>query len=157
MAPKIEPKVLQKTSKKNYQKNKDLNIVNPSAYVLTFDNICDQSCIYCGPRDSTRWASELNISNFNKNINSKFISEFIKYLNDLYCNDKINGSITIQILGGEPTYSNNFYNFLENMLYTDIGQNEKKCGLNFSITSNLNTNGKKQELFIEYIKKFKNT
>lgn len=140
----------------NYQKNKDLNIVNPSAYVLTFDNICDQSCIYCGPRDSTRWASELNISNFNKNINSKFISEFIKYLNDLYCNDKINGSITIQILGGEPTYSNNFYNFLENMLYTDIGQNEKKCGLNFSITSNLNTNGKKQELFIEYIKKFKN-
>lgn len=139
----------------SYQKNKDLNIVNPCAYVLTFDNICDQSCIYCGPRDSTRWASELNVTNFNKNVDSKLIKEFIDYLNDLYLSDKIDQAITIQILGGEPTYSNNFYQFLENIYNTDIGQNNKKCVLHFSITTNLNTNGKKQELFFEYIKKFK--
>ena len=117
----------------------------PHHLVLTFDNICDQSCIYCGPHNSTKWEQELKKNSNTININD-IIVNFVSWINNNLVKH-LEKKLTIQVLGGEPTYSKNFYFFLDELKkYTW----PKK--LTISITSNLNTNEpafKRLEAYIE--------
>jgi len=110
--------------------------VTPYHFVLTFDNICDQSCLYCGPENSTKWAKELNRNIDLKLDIKKQIDALVKWL------ASFDTKIIIQILGGEPTYSYNFYYFLEQL---------KNSNVIISVTSNGNTVNKTIEKFLKII------
>ena len=116
----------------------------PSQFVLTFDNICDQSCLYCGPENSTKWAKELNDRKnigINQNI-KKQIDALTKWL------ATVSGEFTFQILGGEPTYSHNFYYFLEQLKLNNILENSN---ITMSITTNGNTIKSSMEKLLKII------
>ena len=128
-------------------------VESPKVFVLTFDNLCDQSCLYCGSVDSSRWASELNIAETVKPVNEDIIQDLLLHIKKTTATG-IHGAITIQILGGEPTYSANFYKFLEKLQESNVLEENNDCII-FSITTNLNTNKKMFEKFLKYIKLFK--
>ena len=106
--------------------------------VLTFDNICDQSCLYCGPENSTKWAKELN-ENIDVELNVKnHIDSLVTWITTFNPTDHF----IVQVLGGEPTYSHNFYYFLEYL---------KNSNITISVTSNGNTVNKMIEKFLKII------
>ena len=102
--------------------------------VLTFDNICDQSCLYCGPENSSKWAKELNNSeHVDTSPNTKKqIDALVKWLATVETSEQI----VFQVLGGEPTYSHNFYYFLEQLKLGNILENSN---IIISVTTNGNT------------------
>jgi len=107
--------------------------ITPSL-VLTFDNICDQSCLYCGPENSSKWAKELNNSeHVDTSPNTKKqIDALVKWLATVETSEQI----VFQVLGGEPTYSHNFYYFLEQLKLGNILENSN---IIISVTTNGNT------------------
>lgn len=86
--------------------NDDFNIKKATTnydYPVIFDarwnNTCNSSCLYCGPRDSSKWASILEIETKKHNITQKEnISNFFEH-------NKKNLK-TVSMIGGEPLLIN---------------------------------------------------
>jgi organic radical activating enzyme len=88
---------------------------NPTYLEVSFSNICNFACAYCGPQYSSKWLGEINArgpytdsGNYNfadKKIildhsNNPYIDAFWEYLPTIYKNLRI-----LRITGGEPTLS----------------------------------------------------
>ena len=123
----------------------------PAQLVLTFDNICDQSCLYCGPNNSTKWEKELNEYNGTDTNTKNQIDILVDWIVKTYTHDSVAKSVVFQILGGEPTYSYNFYYFLSRLKEKGYGTKKGNIHTIISITSNGNTTEKKMANLLELI------
>jgi len=108
---------------------KFLNTVNsdddvaPTYLEISFSNVCNFACAYCGPTFSSKWASEINslgpyVNGYN-NVSSvqyldkehnPYITAFWKYLPTIYKNLKV-----LRLTGGEPLmsrYTEQFLNYI---------------------------------------------
>ena len=108
---------------------KQLNTVNsiddvaPSYLEISFSNVCNFACAYCGPTFSSKWASEIKslgpyVNGYNNNHNSQYpdkehnpyIKAFWEYLPSVYKNLKV-----LRLTGGEPLlsrYTEQFLNYI---------------------------------------------
>lgn len=85
---------------------------------IQFDNICNQSCIYCSPDYSSIIARERGIKDRFLTYDNKKLQQIIDWLEDLYKKDS--SPKVIRIVGGEPTISKNWYNFLDMILQSSL-------------------------------------
>lgn len=71
----------------------------PVIFDARWNNTCNSSCIYCSPRDSSKWASLLEIENKKPNTSQKenITNFFEKYAKKLK---------TVAMIGGEPLLLN---------------------------------------------------
>lgn len=70
--------------------NFDLKILD-----LRWRNTCNQACVYCGPDLSSKWADELNNTDYH-------ISEDTLKQNKKYILDRVNSVNHVYLAGGEP-------------------------------------------------------
>jgi hypothetical protein len=103
----------------------DLEIIE-----IMLDNLCDMSCIYCTEHSSHRIAQELGLPNRVQTPVEDHYKVFLDWLST------IDYEYVLSFLGGELTYSKNFYKFL-NLLIHDTRFNNKKIHL--SLMTNGNT------------------
>lgn len=125
--------------------NEDFNIEKATInydYPVIFDarwnNTCNSSCIYCGPRDSSKWASLLEIANKKHNITHK------GSLNNFFEQNKKNLK-TVAIIGGEPLLIN------ENISLLDKIPEQATI----TIITNLNIDLEKNKVFQKLVTKKK--
>ena len=107
---------------------------------VKFDNYCNLSCIYCNSHDSSRIAKEKGIkvkSKFNQ-YNKKIFYDWIKVQN---FNNKL-----ISILGGEPTISQNVFEFIN-----FLTQNKYDHNLSLNINTNCASIEKSRNIFTNII------
>jgi organic radical activating enzyme len=78
---------------------------------LTFDNICTQSCLYCGPNFSSIIAEERGLENKFLKYNNEDMKIVLEWLNHV-TKDRTE-YLDLRILGGEPLASLEFYKFLD--------------------------------------------
>ena len=132
------------------------NGANPKYLEISFDNVCNLKCSYCGPTNSSTWANEIDqygawpndpANHYrqtaiipNREYNP-YIDAFWKWWPELYTSLH-----TFRITGGEPLLSKNTYRVLD---YIISNPNPK---LEFSINSNLMVDLDK---FIEKVKQLK--
>ena len=72
----------------------------PVIFDVRWNNTCNSSCIYCGPRDSSKWASLLKIEN-KKPLHTTQNENISKFFKQYGANLK-----TIAMIGGEPLLLN---------------------------------------------------
>lgn len=97
---------------------------------VMFDNLCDMSCIYCSEHSSHKIAQEKGLSTKLQTPDQNLYRIFLDWLATL------DYEYNLSFLGGELTYSKNFYNFL-NEFVNDTRFNNKKIIL--SLMTNGNT------------------
>lgn len=89
----------------------------PTFLELYFNNTCDLKCVYCNESSSSQWAAELKKYDEYKiyqdnALNSKLKKVFYEWFEE----DGSKEILSYNILGGEPTIQNEFYEFLEYLL-----------------------------------------
>jgi len=89
----------------------------PTFLELYFSNLCDLKCVYCDPQFSSQWESEKKKYNEPVDIskdttNGSLTDIFYKWFEEDGCKN----IITYNILGGEPTIQNKFYEFAEYLI-----------------------------------------
>jgi len=114
---------------------------------IQFDNICDQSCIYCFPSTSSIIAKERGVDNRLKSYIDKDLDAVILWIENLYKKSKDKKSI--RIYGGEPTASKSWYNFLDKLLTTSLVQED----LQFHIITNCNMSHETRKKINMYMEK----
>jgi len=107
---------------------------------IMLDNLCDMSCIYCTEHSSHKIAQEKGLSSRVQSPNVEHYSVFLDWLATL------DYEYNLSFLGGELTYSKNFYNFLD-ALVNDSRFNNKKIYL--SLMTNGNTNATQLDKLFE--------
>jgi hypothetical protein len=128
-------------------------IVSPTILEVYFNNLCNQSCIYCRPRFSSQIEQEVrfhgpskfNIDYSNMSIDQK--SKYPKYLEKFfeYMTQYGNNLKYFKMLGGEPLYQEEF-----NMLL-DFFEKNPCPELQFDIFTNLNHDNDKLKIKLEKI------
>ena len=118
---------------------------NVESIEVSLDNLCDMACIYCDPEFSSRIAREVGSKDRVQTPNKDDINKFIDYL---AYDATIGDNIQIVFLGGEVTYSKNFFYFVETMLENITLKNKK---VNFSFMTNGNTNEKNMNKIISLL------
>ena len=81
---------------------------------IMLDNICDMSCIYCDADFSSKIASEKKLKRPLLNPLEKDLQVFIDWL--IFILPKQKRHVTLSFLGGEITYSKNFFIFIEKLI-----------------------------------------
>lgn len=110
------------TSIRFLKNNKDIEPViknNPEQDYITkieiaFDNICNQSCLYCNENYSSVIAEEKGIEQKFKSFYNEDIEVIVEWLSSVYTS--VENPKTIRLLGGEPTASRNYFNFLSRLI-----------------------------------------
>ena len=97
---------------------------------VMLDNLCDMSCIYCSENSSHKIAQELGLANKVQTPTEAHYKVFLDWLST------IDYEYLLSFLGGELTYSKNFYKFLT-LLINDTRFKNKKIHL--SLMTNGNT------------------
>ena len=97
---------------------------------VMLDNLCDMSCIYCSEHSSHKIAQELGLANKVQTPMEAHYKIFLDWLST------IDYEYLLSFLGGELTYSKNFYKFLT-LLINDTRFKNKKIHL--SLMTNGNT------------------
>lgn len=121
--------------------------IEPTYLEISFSNVCNLKCIYCGPHNSSAWVQDLKTKGPYQSINhatplilseedNVFIQAFWKLWPDLLGRLEI-----LRITGGEPVLSKNFWQLLDQLEST----NSK---INLVINSNLATS---HELIIKLV------
>lgn len=145
--------------------NWDAN-VDPSYVEVSFSNVCNFKCSYCGPHSSSQWLEELEkfgeyptsnkfnnldwprsqrmipIANRDENL---YVEAFWKWWPEMYVSLK-----HFRITGGEPLLSKDTYKVLDYII-----ENPNSL-LDFSINSNLCPPESLMEIFVEKIEKIIN-
>ena len=83
---------------------------------IALDNICNQSCIYCNEHYSSKIADEKGIIQKFSKSTTEDIDAVVDWIETLETNR--DNPTTIRFLGGEPTISKNYYNFLDRLIKT---------------------------------------
>jgi organic radical activating enzyme len=146
-------------------KTKGEKDINPKYVEVSFSNICNFKCSYCGPAFSSQWMDEIQqhgsyptSTNFNNldylkstdqmpiphNKKNPYVDAFWKWWPDLY-----KDLHTFRITGGEPLLANDTFDVLD---FINSEPNPNKA-LNLSINTNLNAPEKIFNEFREKIKK----
>ena len=133
----------------------DLEIPAKSIEIY-FDNTCDQACIYCSPKYSSKWVQEIKYANKD---NSKFLKQIINdesfeptpkqdhkkeimsEIENAGANAEKNKIVAIILLGGEPLISPQFVkkNILEEIVETFYSKADESVHLKLNIVTNGNT------------------
>lgn len=116
---------------------------------ISFDNICNQSCIYCDETHSSLIAEEKGLPiKFRKHTEEdiEVLANWISTIETSEDNPKI-----LKFLGGEPTASKNYFSFIEKL----IESSSDKHFIVHTIT-NGNTSDKILNKIDQYIKSAKN-
>ena len=149
-------------------KTKGIKDMNPKYVEVSFSNICNFKCSYCGPAFSSQWMEEIQqhgsyptSTNFNNldylkgtdqmpiphNKRNPYVEAFWKWWPDLY-----KDLHTFRITGGEPLLAKDTFDILD---FINESKNPNKA-LNLSINTNLNAPEKIFNEFREKIKKLMN-
>lgn len=137
----------------NYNKIKNTDMFDPTYLEVSFSNVCNLKCAYCGPSFSSQWYSEISnngpypTSNFYNSIvdtqlkeqDNPYIKAFWEYLPAIYKNLH-----TLRITGGEPLLSKNTFKLL------DYIKNNPNKNLTLTVNSNLSVEPEILEKFILY-------
>lgn len=89
--------------------NSDITFVE-----IMLDNICDMSCIYCDIDFSSKIASEKQIKQPLRQPTTADLDTFVDWLITVLLNQTT--PVTLSFLGGEITYSKNFFSFVEKLM-----------------------------------------
>ena len=95
--------------KDNTDVNTDITFIE-----IMLDNICDMSCIYCDVDFSSKIASEKQIKQPLRQPTDKDLQIFVDWLVSILIDQST--PITLSFLGGEITYSKNFFSFVNMLL-----------------------------------------
>ncbi len=146
-------------------KTKGEKDINPKYVEVSFSNICNFKCSYCGPAFSSQWMDEIQqhgsyptSTNFNNldylkstdqmpiphNKKNPYVDAFWKWWPDLY-----KDLHTFRITGGEPLLAKDTFDVLD-FINSEPNPNRK---LNLSINTNLNAPEKIFNEFRDKIKK----
>lgn len=141
---------------------------NPTYVEVSFSDVCNFKCSYCGPAFSNKWKEEIikhgcykTTTNFNDieylksihmyplplNEDNPYVKAFWKWWDELYRNLH-----TFRITGGEPLLTKDCFRVLDYI----INQKQPNRNLNLSINTNLGVSDEKFNLFIEKIDKIIN-
>jgi organic radical activating enzyme len=129
---------------------------DPTYLEISFSNVCNMKCSYCGPSFSSQWYSEITthgpyptsrgynyiVDQQLKENDNAYIEAFWKYLPTVYKNLH-----TLRITGGEPLLSKNTFRLLD---YIASHPNEH---LSLTVNTNLNVDETTVLDFIELCKK----
>jgi len=149
-------------------KTKGEKDINPKYVEVSFSNVCNFKCSYCGPAFSSQWMDEIQqhgsyptSTNFNNldylkstdqmpiphNKKNPYVDAFWKWWPDLY-----KDLHTFRITGGEPLLAKDTFDVLD-FINSEPNPNRK---LNLSINTNLNAPEKIFNEFREKITKLMN-
>jgi MoaA/NifB/PqqE/SkfB family radical SAM enzyme len=95
---------------------------------LRWRNTCNLACVYCGPDLSSRWANELNDTNYN-------IDETVIAKNKKYIFDQLDTIDHVYLAGGEPLLINENLELL-NLLAERKPDVEIRINTNLSVVDN---------------------
>lgn len=147
---------------KDYHKIKNSNYDDPATLRMlevSFSNVCNLSCAYCGPDFSSKWFLEIasqgsykNSENYNAIVGQKYLTKeenpyidaFWEYLPTVYADLKI-----LRITGGEPLLSKH-----TEKLFDFILTNPNPT-LQLIINTNLSVDKKILDKFLDRLKKIK--
>lgn len=110
---------------------------------IMLDNLCDMSCIYCGPDSSSKIASEQKLKQQLRQPKEKDIEIFVDWLIETLSEQKSDRDATLSFLGGEITYSKNFYIFMNKLLASEK-MHDKFLTISFLTNGNSNKNNTKK-------------
>lgn len=99
---------------------------------IMLDNLCDMSCIYCTEQSSHKIAQEKGLPNRIQTPTEKHYAVFLDWLST------VDHEYMLSFLGGELTYSKNFYKFLT-LLINDFRFNNNKIYLSLMTNGNTTT------------------
>ena len=143
-------------------KTKGEKDINPKYVEVSFSNVCNFKCSYCGPAFSSQWMDEIQqhgsyptSTNFNNldylkstdqmpiphNKKNPYVDAFWKWWPDLY-----KDLHTFRITGGEPLLAKDTFDVLD-FINSEPNPNRK---LNLSINTNLNA---PEKIFNEFREK----
>jgi organic radical activating enzyme len=141
-----------KISKSNFNDN-----FNPTYLEVSFSNVCNFACAYCGPQYSSKWYSEIlskgsYINDYNKIHETPYLDRefnpyveaFWKYFPEVYSNLK-----NLRITGGEPTLSRHIDKMFD---YIKHNPNKK---MNLTINTNLGLSKNQIDDLIKKLKSIK--
>lgn len=135
-----------------------LNEVTPTILDMYFTNICNMSCLYCGPHFSSKWEEEnRKFGTFKKNSiylengNSRLTPDYDKLLEEFWgWFDQHHHKLRyFHILGGEPFYQKE----LEQCL--DFFETHPSPELTLNLVSNLKVQPKRFERIIDRMAELK--
>ena len=104
---------------------------------ISLSNSCNQTCMYCGPNNSSDWAKLLNTKiDDHAQWKTQLINSLYQYI-EQYLNLRP-GEITYNFLGGEPLLNPEIYDVIQHI--TELHHNDRYYDRQkqFMITSNLN-------------------
>lgn len=99
---------------------------------IMLDNLCDMSCVYCNEESSHKIAQEKGLQTKMQTPSTENYKVFLDWLST------VDNEFVLSFLGGEVTYSKNFYNFL-NLLIQDNRLTDKQMHLSLMTNGNTNT------------------
>ncbi len=91
---------------------------------LRWTNSCNQACVYCGPKYSSKWATELNQKVKSKKESRQEVKDFVF--------ENISGLENVYLAGGEPMLMKENVEFLKLL-------KEKNPDCNIRVNTNLST------------------
>jgi len=138
----------QRLARKEIESNPTKNFID--RIEIQFDNICDQSCIYCSPACSSVIAKERGIPQRKLSFVEKDLQTVIEWL-ELYYKDDPSSKV-IRITGGEPTASKSWYYFIDKILESSITKNK----MHIHTVTNANFKKTVQSKIINYMEKSRN-
>jgi sulfatase maturation enzyme AslB (radical SAM superfamily) len=108
---------------------------------------CDLACIYCNAENSSTWAKEIGVPivKANQQWKEKLLENFYLYLEQKDFSHL--RFVTFGFSGGEPTYNNETFELIENIVKRVKG----KTKIRIDVTSNFNTKEKQMDKFIKLI------
>ena len=110
---------------------------------ITLDNICDMACVYCDASSSSRIAQELGHKHVMNVPNDEHMATFIDWFEQVALKQPF---VPLSFLGGEISYSKNFYKFMELILKKESIYNKD---IQFSVLTNGNATEKNQKKLLE--------
>lgn len=105
---------------------------------IKFDNTCDMSCLYCDAKSSSKISSEENIK-IENNFKNQDYEIFKQWLTSYLMRDDLKSTnIFIIILGGEPTLSKKFFDFVK--FIEEIKYKISHLNIQIGVITNANSN-----------------
>lgn len=117
---------------------------------IKFDNVCNLGCVYCWPWESSTIATEKNIEPPFSKYNPNEVDIVINYVQKILSKPR-QQVLNINMLGGEPTLSKGYHQFIERLIKTQ----SESTGIRIITTSNGNMSEQVVSRLFGYMEKTK--